>query len=64
LHERRVEFVNEGIRWYDLVRTGNLIEFVNRAKNEANPQEYNYVFPIPQREMDANSKLTQNQGYN
>ena len=64
LHERRVEFVNEGIRWYDLVRTGNLIEFVKRAKDEANPQDYNYVFPIPQREMDVNSKLTQNQGYN
>lgn len=65
LHERRMEFVNEGIRWYDLVRTGNLIEFVKQAKgSEANPQEYNYVFPIPQRERDVNQNLTQNEGYN
>ncbi len=64
LQERRVEFVNEGIRWYDLKRTGNLIEYVNRAKgDDANPQEYNYVFPIPQRELDINKNLTQNPNY-
>lgn len=64
LHERRMEFVNEGIRWYDLVRTGNLIEFVKRAKGDkSNPQMFNYVFPIPQHEMDNNSNLVQNQGY-
>jgi starch-binding outer membrane protein, SusD/RagB family len=64
LQERRVEFVNEGIRWYDLKRTNNLIEYVKRAKGEAaNPQEYNYVFPIPQRERDVNKNLTQNPNY-
>lgn len=65
LQERRVEFVNEGIRWYDLVRTGNLEEYVKRAKGDkANPQSYNYVFPIPQHERDINENLTQNEGYN
>ncbi|NQV01992.1 MAG: RagB/SusD family nutrient uptake outer membrane protein [Bacteroidia bacterium] len=64
LAERRHEFVNEGQRWYDLVRTNNLIEFVKRAKGtQANPQSHNYLFPIPQREIDLNSKLTQNKGY-
>jgi len=63
LNERRHEFVNEGHRWYDLVRTDNLIEFVKRAKDDANPQQFNYVFPIPQRERDVNDKLTQNEGY-
>lgn len=64
LHERRVEFVNEGIRWYDLVRTGNLVGFVKQAKgNNSNPQEFNYVFPIPQHELDNNPNLTQNNGY-
>ena len=64
LHERRVEFVNEGIRWYDLVRTGNLIEYVKQAKgNNANPQDFNYIFPIPQHELDNNHNLTQNIGY-
>ena len=64
LDERRHEFVNEGQRWYDLVRTGTLIESVKRAKgDQANPQPYHYLFPIPQRERDINHNLTQNQGY-
>lgn len=62
--ERRHEFVNEGQRWYDLVRTGTLIDNVKRAKGEAaNPTLYNYLFPIPQRERDLNRNLTQNPGY-
>jgi hypothetical protein len=64
LVERRHEFVNEGLRWYDLVRTGTLIESVKRAKgDQSNPASFNYLFPIPQREMDINMSLTQNPGY-
>ena len=64
LKEKRCETVNEGHRWFDLVRTGNLEEFVKRAKGDkANPQAFNYVFPIPQREIDLNSKLDQNDQY-
>ena len=64
LQERRVELVNEGKRWYDLVRTGNLIEYVKRAKGDkANPQAFNYILPIPQREIDNNHNLTQNPNY-
>ncbi|MBE0646360.1 MAG: RagB/SusD family nutrient uptake outer membrane protein [Bacteroidales bacterium] len=64
LVERRHEFVNEGLRWYDLTRTNNLVEFVKRAKgDQANPQSFNYLFPIPQRERDLNANLTQNTGY-
>jgi hypothetical protein len=64
LNERRHEFVNEGVRWYDLVRTGNLVEYVNNAKgSDSNPQEFNNLFPIPQRELDNNPKLDQNLGY-
>ncbi len=60
--ERRHEFVNEGQRWYDLVRTGTLIENVKKAKGDkSNP--FNYLFPIPQRERDINLNLTQNPGY-
>lgn len=63
LKEKRCETVNEGQRWFDLVRTGNLVDYVKRAKGDkANPTEYNYVFPIPQREMDINDKLIQNSG--
>jgi hypothetical protein len=64
LKEKRCETVNEGHRWFDLVRTGNLEEFINRAKgNKADPQPHHYVFPIPQREMDLNRNLDQNDQY-
>ena len=64
LKEKRTETVNEGHRWFDLVRTGNLVEYVNRAKGEkANPESHNYVFPIPQRELDINPELGQNDNY-
>ncbi len=62
--ERRHEFVNEGQRWYDLVRTGTLIENIKKAKGDkSNPASFNYLFPIPQRERDINLNLTQNPGY-
>jgi hypothetical protein len=62
--ERRHEFVNEGQRWYDLVRTHTLVEQVKRAKGDkSNPSDFNYLFPIPQRERDINHNLTQNPGY-
>lgn len=64
LEERRFELVNEGHRWFDLVRTGNLVDFVNTAKgSSADPQPIHNLFPIPQRERNLNSKLTQNPGY-
>jgi hypothetical protein len=62
--EKRCETVNEGQRWFDLKRTQRLIERVNAAKGDnANPQEYHYKFPVPQRERDLNPNLTQNTGY-
>ena len=64
LKEKRCETVNEGQRWFDLVRTGNLEEYVKRAKGEkADPKQHHYVFPIPQREMDLNPELVQNDQY-
>jgi len=64
LNERRHEFVSEGQRWFDLIRTGTLVESVKRAKGDAsNPTAINYVFPIPQRELDNNKNLKQNEGY-
>ena len=64
LKEKRCETVNEGQRWFDLARTGNLETFVKRAKGDkANPQAHNYVFPIPQREIDLNDALEQNDQY-
>lgn len=54
LHERRLEFLGEGFRWFDLVRTG-------RYTTELDLPEKYTVFPIPQRERDLNPNLAQNE---
>ena len=57
-HERRVELVGEGHRFFDLVRTGkgSEIDGFNSNKNE--------VFPIPIEEIQfANGNWSQNPGY-
>ncbi len=53
LAERRLEFLGEGFRWFDLVRTGKLEETLGME------EKYN-VFPIPQAQIDLNSNLIQN----
>ncbi len=63
LNERRMEFVCEGQRWFDLVRTKTLETLVPIAKPGITPQQKHYLFPIPQREIDLNPKLVQNPGY-
>ncbi|CAN5560857.1 RagB/SusD family nutrient uptake outer membrane protein [soil metagenome] len=63
LKERRWEFVAEGQRWFDLVRTHTLETLVPIAKPGVVPQAKHYLFPLPQREIDLNSNLVQNTGY-
>ncbi len=63
LKERRMEFVAEGQRWFDLVRTKTLETLVPVAKPGITPAARNYLYPIPQREIDLNPKLGQNAGY-
>ncbi|MFT3746876.1 MAG: RagB/SusD family nutrient uptake outer membrane protein [Agriterribacter sp.] len=63
IKERLLEFVAEGQRWFDLARTNKLIEKVPLAKPGVTPQSKNYLFPIPQREIDLNKSLEQNTGY-
>lgn len=63
LKERRLEFVAEGQRWFDLVRTGTLETKVPLAKPGVTPSAKHYLFPIPQREIDLNPNLEQNNGY-
>ncbi|MFN7119616.1 MAG: RagB/SusD family nutrient uptake outer membrane protein [Saprospiraceae bacterium] len=60
--ERRWEFTAEGQRWFDLVRTGRLVN-VLKTKGKTNVAEKHNLFPIPQREIDLNPKLQQNPGY-
>lgn len=60
LKERRLEFVAEGQRWFDLARTNTLSTLVPQAKPGVTPAARNLLFPVPQSERDLNPNLTQN----
>lgn len=63
--ERRWEFVQEGQRWFDLVRTGRLVESVKKVPAKAAViSDKDNLFPIPQAEINVNPSLTQNPGWN
>ncbi|HZE85001.1 MAG TPA: RagB/SusD family nutrient uptake outer membrane protein [Puia sp.] len=69
--ERRKEFADEGSRWFDLQRSGNLLTIMNSwistedAAKRIQPVVANYViYPVPQSQIDAAPGLyTQNLGY-
>jgi hypothetical protein len=72
-NERRREFAAEGLRWFDLQRSGELINIMNAwiavedaARHKMNQVNKNYViYPVPQSQIDAAPGLyTQNPGYN
>lgn len=69
LDERAREFAGEQLRWFDLKRTGKLIERVKEFNPDAaaNIQPYHTLRPIPQSQLDAISnpaEFYQNEGYN
>lgn len=59
--ERRKEFVYEANRWFDLTRRG-ADYFVAKlhAAGKTNATAKNIILPIPQRELDINPTLVQN----
>lgn len=60
--ERRTELFSEwGHRWFDLKRSGRAAEFLPPLKPLWTPESM--LFPIPEKEMRNNPKLTQNPGY-
>jgi len=72
-NERRWEFAGEGLRWFDLQRSGNLITIMNSfetsddaVRKVMSPVVNNSViYPVPQSQLDASPGLyTQNLGYN
>jgi hypothetical protein len=77
LNERRIELAFENHRWFDLVRTGKALDFLqveNRLQDwrtgqtlislELNMQPYQSLYPIPLDEIELSSgNLTQNDGY-
>ena len=56
--ERRVELAFENHRWFDLIRTGRAVEVMRSKGFSLN--ETNLIGPIPQKQIDVNPKLTQN----
>ena len=57
-HERRVELAFEGHRWFDLVRTDRALEVMTTKGFKLNTT--NMICPIPQKQIDVNPNLTQN----
>ena len=68
LDERRKELAFEGLRWFDLMRTNQV---VNRPQEQGSYPSYPTVlltdirrlFPIPQNELTANPNMVQNPGF-
>ena len=73
--ERRLEFVLEGQRWFDLIRWHILIKYgkANTPTDEEtigtkttkiqNVSKKNYLLPLPQEQLILNPNLEQNWGY-
>ena len=68
LDERAREFAGEQLRWFDLKRTGKLVERVKAMNPDATNfiQAFHTVRPIPQTQIDAvtnKDEFKQNPGY-
>ncbi len=75
--ERRLEFAFENHRYFDLMRTGRALTILNGhfqteayyndpqhpEYNVAPLEEWEVLLPVPQREVDINPDIIQNQGY-
>jgi len=62
--ERKVELFGEwGQRWFDLKRTGRADAVIGGQK-PTSWQSTDVLYPIPQSQIQLNSNLTQNVGYN
>lgn len=56
--ERRVELAFENHRWFDLIRTGRALDVMKSKGFFLN--NTNLICPIPQKQIDVNPNLTQN----
>lgn len=71
LEERRREFVAEGLRWHDLVRTGKVLEVMNAWQAEEDPAgkigqivANDIIYPIHHNQLEVKEGLyDQNPGY-
>ncbi|MDR0830740.1 MAG: RagB/SusD family nutrient uptake outer membrane protein [Prevotellaceae bacterium] len=64
-HERRIELAFEGHFWFDIIRWEGgqyALDFLHSI-GKVNASQKHLLFPIPQKEIDANPNLQQNTGY-
>ncbi|MBB6330091.1 hypothetical protein HNP24_001041 [Chryseobacterium sediminis] len=67
--ERRLEFVGEGHRWFDLVRTGKAVSVMtahfanNPGYSTAQIKPYHLLMPVPQGQINTDPAIKQNPGY-
>lgn len=70
--ERKMEFIGEGRRFFDLVRWGkeeaitelkNFTRHYHANTNAQQPAERDLLLPIPQRELNTRQNWSQNEGY-
>jgi hypothetical protein len=63
--ERRKEFIQEGMRWFDLARRGGtyLYDALKKYPDKTGAAIKDTLYPIPQAERDINSELTQTPGW-
>ena len=68
LKERRIELAFEGHRLFDMTRNGeDLVRndcSLTNGNCEVEFPDYRFIHPIPQAEIDVNSNMRQNDGYN
>lgn len=64
LLERSFELYFEGTRRQDLVRWGQFVRGTWEFYDRSNEGDYRNVYPIPQWQINVNSSLHQNPGYN
>lgn len=70
LAERKLEFIGEGHRWFDLIRTGKAMTALSNVKRTRGSQTFyalptpgRQVFPFPNIEVLTNTSLLQNSAY-
>ena len=65
-HERNVEFIGEGLRYYDLLRwriADTVIPSIPELDARVFDPAVNYLWPIPQSAIDQSPGIEQNPGY-
>jgi starch-binding outer membrane protein, SusD/RagB family len=60
LDERQMELLGEGVRWWDLIRTGKAVEVMNPINKQGADK---LLFPIYTKHLIDNPLLTQTPGY-